>query len=105
MNWRLFWMIVGSFVCVGLIFVSRDSLLQAPALLEVDLSSVNQIVASAYILSATALPVVCLLSLLRGWLAWVGEDNSRALGRLWTWPLAVGAVCAALFAVGRIATA
>lgn len=102
---NLFWMIAASLLCVALIFMSRTYLFQAPALLEVELSSLNSVVTYAFVFFATLLPVVCIISLIRGWLSFSNEEQRpRALGRLVAWPILAAAITASLFGLGLVIT-
>lgn len=105
MNIRLVLMIIGSFVCVALVFVSRESLLQATSLFRTDFSSLNALINYAFVFFTTLLPVVCIVSLVRGWLSWAGEGRARALGRLWMWPLATLALTGILYGLGLVIAA
>jgi len=51
------------------------------------------------LLTSAILPIVCVVSILRGWLAHVSGPRAMALRRLLTVPLIVGAVNALLFAI------
>jgi hypothetical protein len=95
-------MAAGSLLCIALIFLSRDGLAQAPKLLDARLATLTAAVGWAYVLATVLVPVVCVVSLLRGWLAWTQGQREAAPSRLLVWPLAAVAVAMALFGLGRI---
>jgi hypothetical protein len=102
MSWRLFFMAGGSLLCVILIGLSRGALAEAPKLLDARFTSLSAAVGWAYVLATVLVPVVCVVSMLRAWLAWAQGLRDQAPWRLVTWPLIAVAVALALFGVGRI---
>jgi hypothetical protein len=104
MRLRLFFMAAGSLLCIMLIFLSRDGLAQAPKLLDMRFSSLRTALGWAYVLATVLVPAVCVVSLLRGWLAWTQGPREEALARLMLWPLVTVGIALALLGLGRIAS-
>jgi hypothetical protein len=102
MSWRLFLMIVGTLGCLAPLILAPAVIRSAPTLLNVQFSSLNALIGWASVLSTALLPVVCIVSVLRGWLAWAGGPREEALSRLLFWPAAAVFVSATLFVVGRL---
>jgi hypothetical protein len=57
------------------------------------------------VLAATLLPVVCIVSLWRGWFAWARGPREDALARLMLWPALAVLVSAGLYVLGRLVQA
>jgi choline-glycine betaine transporter len=102
MRVRLFFMAAGSLLCIALVFLSRGALAQAPKLLGAQVNTLTAAIGWAYVLATVLVPVVCIVSLLRGWLAWSQGQHEKAPSRLLVWPLAAVAIAMALFGLGRI---
>jgi hypothetical protein len=102
MRVRLFFMVAGSLLCVALVFLSRDGLAQAPQLLNAQFGTLTAAIGWAYVLATVLVPAVCIVSLLRGWLAWTQGQPEKAPSRLLVWPLVAVAIAMALFGLGRI---
>ncbi|MDX2237072.1 MAG: hypothetical protein NW203_05875 [Hyphomonadaceae bacterium] len=99
MNLRLPAMIVGTAACLAPIVIAPDlvasNVLQAVSLAELEPRSLDSILTAAYVLAAALLPAICVISLARGWLAYIWGPRDRAVRRLYFWPL-VGLVVAAI---------
>jgi hypothetical protein len=95
-------MLVGTLACLAPLIVAPAVIRTAPLLLNVEFSSLNALFGWASVLATTLLPIVCIVSLLRGWFAWAGGPREEALPRLLLWPALAVLLSATLFVVGRL---
>ncbi|MBL8550205.1 MAG: hypothetical protein JNJ73_09475 [Hyphomonadaceae bacterium] len=102
MSWRLFLMFMGTLACLAPLIVAPGFIRTAPMLLNVEFSSLNALLGWASVLATTLLPVVCIVSMLRGWFAWAGGPRDEALSRMLLWPAVAVFFSAALYLVGRL---
>ncbi len=105
MNWRFIFMLLGTLACLAPLYLAPTYILRLPALLEVQFSSWSAFVSWAFVLVTSLTPVVCIISILRGWYAWLAGPRERALTRLLLWPIVAVAVAAALLMLTRFAGA
>jgi hypothetical protein len=102
MNWRLVLMTAGSFGCAALGIRSFHAISDAPVLYEVHASFPAAFVAWAFVIATAFTPIVCIVSLLRGWIAWLSGQERAAPIRLLAWPFGVAAVSTALYGLGEV---
>ncbi|MBI1252649.1 MAG: hypothetical protein GC189_14400 [Alphaproteobacteria bacterium] len=108
MNWRLIAMALGTLACAAPLVVAPDLLsrnvIQAASFGELAPWSIDSVITAAYVVTTTALPAACVISLARGWLAYARGPKEKALTRLLFWPAALSAASIALYGVQVAAT-
>ncbi|MBI1188831.1 MAG: hypothetical protein GC206_16110 [Alphaproteobacteria bacterium] len=104
MSARLVLMIIGTaLLAAGGVWGWRF-LSDPQTVMSIELHSFSALFGWLFVLSSAILPIVCAVSILRGWFTYVTGPREFAVRRLLTYPLIAAAITAILFAVAQLAS-
>ncbi|NWG53605.1 MAG: hypothetical protein HXY28_07795 [Hydrogenophilaceae bacterium] len=104
MRARLALMIIGTALLVAGGIWGWRSLSDPQTVLSIELHSFSALFGWLFLLSSALLPIVCAVSILRGWFTYATGPRELAVRRLLTYPLVAAAITAILFGVAQLAS-
>lgn len=104
MTARLVLMILGTALLTAGGLWGWRSLSDPQTVLSIELHSFSALFGWLFVLSSAILPIVCAVSILRGWFTYATGPRELAVRRLLTYPLIAAAVTATLFGIAQLAS-